>query len=185
MPALGAGATRRGVLAVLAGAAGFELREAAANGRRRRKSTQRVQAAAKPITTEEHLELTITYDCGSVVLVEPATIAIRTVVFVDRAGNPVRETTDIKLAGVITNPDTGQTVDDRAHITLGFDYVTGERTQTGNFVNLTVPGEGTVLQGVGRFTVDAGGEVLFSAGKHEATEFGNDLEPAICAALVG
>jgi len=142
-------------------------------------------AAAPPIIQDVDFEIDFLYDCGSVVLSEHATVHVRVEIFVDAAGNPVRELDHFNFVGVITNPATGQTFRDVSHVTLQFDEDTGELTNVGNLINLMLPGEGTVLRGVGRRTIDANGNVLFEAGVHEAVGLGTDLADAICAALVG
>lgn len=126
---------------------------------------------------------------------EPFTSTFRTSVFLDAAGNPVRAVTHEQFVGTITNPETGQTFRDRSTPIYTFDYATGENTVDGKFGNITEPGAGTILRGVGRVTFDASGHVIFAAGEPDltATFFGNaannggDAEtafaPIACVAL--
>jgi hypothetical protein len=138
--------------------------------------------AAQPIVSDEHFDVEFLYDCGSFVLIERATVVRRTTVFVDAAGNPVRALSHEDFVGVFINPDTGETFRDIAHTSAVFDNATGEFTITGSFTNLTVPGEGTVLRGVGRITFDASGQVVFEAREQEATKaFAHSFEAFIAA----
>jgi hypothetical protein len=119
---------------------------------------------------------------SGVTLVETFTEDVRVITFFDEAGNPVRVQVHIDYEGVVTNPDTGQTIEDPAHATRFIDLVAGTRGPVGLYYSTTVPGVGVVFHDVGRLVRDlTTGEVLFEAGPHDVLESGDVA--LFCAAL--
>jgi hypothetical protein len=89
---------------------------------------------------------------------------VRMTTFYDAQGNPVRLVIKVDDSGTVTNPVTGQTVENPAHETFFIDLVTGTETQVGLDFKATVPGVGVVFHDAGTITFDAEGNVIFEAG---------------------
>ena len=80
---------------------------------------------------------------------------------------------------MLSNPLTGKSLPDSGRFTLRIDLVTGTRTTDGRLRVDTAPGEGVVLQVVGRVVFYPDG-TIFEAGPHD------DLDGnlgALCAYL--
>jgi hypothetical protein len=142
--------------------------------------------AAKPVVETEHFEGL--FDLGTcpsgVSLVEPFTFDLRLTTFVDEAGAPVRIQGHARFTGVVTNPVTGQSVEDLGRVTVTIDVATGSTTVTGLGYTSTIPGVGVVIHDVGRLVTQADGTVTFEAGPHDVFDsHGNDPIEAFCAIL--
>lgn len=122
---------------------------------------------------------------NGVTLVETFTEEVRVTTFFDKEGNPVRAQTTINFVGVVTNPVTGQSVEDASHQTIIEDLEEGTVTQVGLVFSATVPGVGVVFHDVGRVVFDADGNVIFEAGPHDVlnTEGAHAVRANFCAAL--
>jgi hypothetical protein len=107
-------------------------------------------------------------------------------VFFDDAGEVIKVLVRHRLRDVFTNSVTGKTVVNRGVFQETFTPIEGTddftATVTGFRFMGTFPGEGLVLQDVGRFEESPDGEILFVAGQHDLLP--ETAEPAvICAAL--
>jgi hypothetical protein len=108
-------------------------------------------------------------------------------VFFDEAGEVVKVLTQTRATDIFTNSVTGKTLtnrgvfqeiftriddtDDFTHVLVGFRFMG------------TSPGEGLILQDVGRIVYSPNEEeILFLAGQHKVSE-GVDFEAVLCAAL--
>jgi hypothetical protein len=119
---------------------------------------------------------------NGVTLVETYTEDVRVITFFDEAGIPVRVQVHIDYQGVVTNPDTGQTVEDPAHATRFIDLIEGTRGPVGLYYSTTVPGVGVVFHDVGRLVRDLeDGSIIFEAGPHDVLH--GDEVALFCAAL--
>ena len=120
-----------------------------------------------------------------VTLVETFTEEVRVTTFFDNEGNPVRAQTTINFVGVITNPETGESVEDASHHTVIEDLEEGTVTQVGLVFSATVPGVGVVFHDVGRVVFDAEGNVDFEAGPHDVlnTAGAHPVRANFCKAL--
>jgi hypothetical protein len=115
-------------------------------------------------------------DCGAFLVLDHFTGVVRFQLLFDKDGAPVRFFLDFSGTDTFTNSVTGKGFTEKFHYRQIVDIDTS--TNVGVAVNLTIPGEGAVLQDVGRIIFDlATGEVLFEAGKFEY-----DIS-ALCAAL--
>lgn len=121
---------------------------------------------------------------NGVTLEETFTEVVRVTTFFDRAGNPVRIQIHVDFAGVVTNPATGQSVEDPGRLTTFIDPATGETTTVGLIFSTTVPGVGVVFHDVGKVVFDADGNVTFQGGPHDVLDLGGgDPTALFCAAL--
>ncbi len=110
---------------------------------------------------------------------------VRVTTFFDKEGTPVRAHIKVNFVGVVTNPETGESVENPSHQTIIVDLVEGTETQVGLIFSATVPGEGVVFHDVGRVVFDAAGNVIFEAGPHDvlAAVGEHPVRAAFCAAL--
>jgi hypothetical protein len=92
--------------------------------------------------------------------------------YFDADGELVRFVVHVSQYSTDVNSVTGLTLHERNHHTSTFDFATGEITLDGAIVHATLPGEGVVIQDVGRlrFSVSADGtlDFTFVAGHHDA-----------------
>jgi hypothetical protein len=107
-------------------------------------------------------------------------------VFFDDTGEVSKILVRHRLRDVFTNSVTGKTVVNRGVFQETFTRIDSTddftATVTGFRFMATFPGEGLVLQDVGRFEESPDGEILFLAGQHDLLP--EAAEPAvICAAL--
>ncbi len=122
---------------------------------------------------------------NGVTLVETFTEDVRITTFFDKEGTPVRVQIKVNFVGVVTNPETGESVRDAAHHTIFLDLIDGTETVVGLTFSATVPGVGVVFHDVGRVVFDAAGNVIFEAGPHDVlnTEGAHAVRANFCAAL--
>jgi hypothetical protein len=106
-------------------------------------------------------------DCGTFLLTEDIVEDVTVTTFFDSAGNPIRVQAHLRTSGLITNSATGATFVDRAGLNVHVDLRSGEVAQIGKGYNITVPGRGGVVRGVGRLVFNADGEVVFEAGQQD------------------
>ena len=145
-------------------------------------------AAAPPLIEEFHNEVSSPFQgpCpNGVTLLFAFTEDVRVVTFFDQAGNPVRLLVTFNHVGVVTNPATGQSVEDLGHGTAIVDLVKGTESDVGMLFTSTVPGVGVVFHDVGRVVTDAEGNVIFEAGPHDIFDYvgPHPVRAAFCAAL--
>ena len=145
-------------------------------------------SAAPPLVETFHDEGSFTFagPCpNGVTLVGTFTEDARVTTFFDQAGTPVRAQITDNYVGVVTNPVTGESVENPSHQTIIVDLVEGTETYVGLLYSATVPGEGVVFHDVGRVVFDAAGNVIFEAGPHDvlATTGEHQVRAAFCAAL--
>lgn len=110
---------------------------------------------------------------------------VRVTTFFDTDGTAVRAQIHVNYDGLVTNPATGASVEDRGHHMIREDLVAGTVTQTGLVYSSTVPGVGVVFHDVGRVVFDAEGNVIFEAGPHDVlnTEGPHPVRARFCEAL--
>ena len=103
--------------------------------------------------------------------------------YFDADGQLVRFVVHVSQYSIDVNSVTGVTLHERNHHTSTYDAATGQITLDGAIVHATLPGQGVVIQDVGRlrFTVSADGTLDFSfvAGHHDALIDGR----GVCEAL--
>ena len=122
---------------------------------------------------------------NGVTLVGTFTEDVRVTTFFDEAGTPVRAHITVNVVGVVTNPETGESVENPSHQTIIVDLVEGTEAQVGLIFKATVPGEGVVFHDVGRVVFDAADNVTFEAGPHDVLNTAGDhaVRANFCAAL--
>jgi len=145
-------------------------------------------SAAPPVVETFHDEGSFSFagPCpNGVTLVGTFTEDVRVTTFFDRAGNPVRLQIKVNASGEVTNPETGQSVENPAHTTVFVDLVEGTVAQVGLVFKATVPGVGVVFHDVGRVVFDAAGNLIFEAGPHDVLNTPGDhaVRANFCAAL--
>jgi hypothetical protein len=119
---------------------------------------------------------------SGVTLIETYTEDLRVITFFDEAGDPVSVQVHGNFEGVVTNPETGQSVRDPGHITRFIDLIEGTRGPVGLVYSTTVPGVGVVFHDVGRLVRDLeDGSIIFEAGPHDVLH--GDYVALFCAAL--
>ena len=124
--------------------------------------------------------------CDGVDIILDTTGIFDGTVFFDQSGEVVRFIRRGRITETLTNSVTGKTVVNRGVFQETFTPIEGTddftATVTGFRFMGTFPGEGLVLQDVGRFEESPDGEILFVAGQHDLLP--EAAEPAvICAAL--
>ena len=145
-------------------------------------------SAAPPVVETFHNEDSFAFagPCpNGVTLVGTFTEDVRVTTYFDKAGTPVRSQIKVNVAGVVTNPETGESVENPAHTTIFVDLVEGTEAQVGLVFKATVPGVGVVFHDVGRVVFDAAGNLIFEAGPHDVLNTAGDhpVRAAFCAAL--
>jgi hypothetical protein len=119
---------------------------------------------------------------SGVTLVETYTEDDRIITFFDQAGDPTSVQFHFNYEGVVTNPETGQSVRDPAHGTRYIDFVAGTRGPVGLYFSITVPGVGVVFHDVGRLVRNLEDDsIIFEAGPHDMLH--GDYVGLFCAAL--
>jgi hypothetical protein len=107
--------------------------------------------------------------------------------FLDDNGLVVKSINHFNITVTITNPANGKTLSTHQSTVVEFigqdlfgpNEVVYSVTEIGDIFNFTVPGLGTILQGVGRFTrAGRGGDIVFEAGPHDLLDGTAD---AFCA----
>lgn len=102
--------------------------------------------------------------------------------YYDTNGNPVRWVLHFDHHSNDVNSVTGLTIHEHGQYTVTIDLITGTATITGNQEVANRPGEGVVVQDVGRQVFDADGNLVFFAGgrMHSETLGGDQV---LCDAL--
>lgn len=144
-------------------------------------------AAAPPVVETFHDEGSSPFagPCpNGVTLDNTFTEDVRVTTFFDNEGNPVRLQITVNYVGVVSNPETGESVENPGHTTIIIDLVEGTEAQVGLVFKATVPGEGVVFHDVGRVFFDAAGNVTV-AGPHDvfAAVGPHPVRALFCAAL--
>ena len=144
-------------------------------------------SAAPPVVETFHDEGSFAFagPCpNGVTLLGAFTEDVRVTTFFDEAGTPVRAQIKVDFVGVVTNPATGESVENPSHQTIIVDLVEGTEAQVGLIFSVTVPGEGVVFHDVGRVVFDAAGNVII-AGPHDllTADGEHPVRAAFCAAL--
>ena len=119
---------------------------------------------------------------SGVTLVETYTEDDRIITFFDEVGNAVSVQVHFNFEGVVTNPETGQSLRDPAHGVRFFDFIEGTRGPVGLYFSTMVPGVGVVFHDVGRLVRDLeDGSIIFEAGPHDMLH--GDYVALWCAAF--
>ena len=126
---------------------------------------------------------TQTFDCGTFQDVFTFTTTVHVLTFSDQNGTPVKQVFHVHRVSTDTNSVTGRTLNSSADRIVTFDLVTGTETIDGQNDNTTYPGQGVVVQDVGKVILNADGTVIFEGGQHP-NQVGDSFTGAdYCSAL--
>jgi hypothetical protein len=141
--------------------------------------------ADKPVVEPFQLEIADQIDCGDFIVVQNAVVDATFTTFFDNHGNPVRLQVHVHYDGTLTNPESGASLLDRNTYMRIYDYEDDTHTFVGVIYKITIPGQGIVVQDMGRIVWTAfpgtpGATVIWQAGPHIWPDSAEEL---ICAAL--
>jgi hypothetical protein len=125
-------------------------------------------------------------DCGDFYAVERGALDVKFTTFVDGHDNPVRLQAHVSFDGTMSNSKSGMSVRNRWVYKRIYDFEDETHTVVGVLYAITIPGQGIVVQDMGRIVFDAipwmdpVWSVLWQAGPHEWIEGGDAV---ICTAL--
>jgi hypothetical protein len=122
------------------------------------------------------------YDCGAFPVTYSGHDEWRYTNWYDAAGNPITQVGQIKSWETDVNSWTGKSIDVTTNLQVRMDFVAGTTTLSGTRNLSTVPGQGVVIQHVGRVVIGPDGQPISLSGKYpefEAAYIGQDF----CAAL--
>ncbi len=95
-------------------------------------------------------------------------IVTRTVsTFYDQDGSRVRQVTHVHFTGTLTNATTGKVIPDEGNQIVTVDFTDGTTTTAGRVRVVTYPGQGAILEQVGRVVRDSQGKTIFVAGQQD------------------
>ncbi|HKY26948.1 MAG TPA: hypothetical protein VJM12_03295 [Pyrinomonadaceae bacterium] len=120
-------------------------------------------------------------NCGSFHIIADGEGTIRETIYFNDGGDPSRVNVQARYRGTLTNSVTGAAVaDEPSVIQIFVDFERMRETHVGQFFNINVPGKGTVALEVGRYVVDASGNISFIHGQFDVSDSGLGV---LCAAL--
>jgi hypothetical protein len=140
-------------------------------------------AAPPETTTTEILEVNAPVsNCGSFTIIANYTGILKTTVYFNAQGDPIRLLFQGRASGSLTNSVTGYSVKDAPSIRNGFvDLVKGTETDVGVDFHITAIGEGVVVLQAGRIVFEGAPPPTFVAGPHLGPPA--ESEAILCAAL--
>jgi hypothetical protein len=109
---------------------------------------------------------TLTFDCGSFQDIFTFTSTVHVLTFYDQSGTAVKQVFHVHRVSTDTNSVTGRTLKSSADRIVTIDLISGTTTITGQNDNTSSPGEGVVVQDVGRIVLNPDGTVIFAGGQH-------------------
>jgi hypothetical protein len=122
------------------------------------------------------------YDCGSFTATFSGHDDGRVTTWFDAAGDPIKQIGHIQSWETDVNASTGKSINVTTDLTVHMDFVAGTVTITGKRNLSTVPGQGVVVQHVGRAVVGPDGQPVSLSGKYP--DFENAyMNQDFCAAL--
>jgi hypothetical protein len=123
------------------------------------------------------------FDCGTFQDIFTFTTTVHVLTFYDSAGTPVKQVFHVHRVSTDTNSVTGKTLNSSADRIVTFDLITGTVSIDGQNDNTTYPGQGVVVQDVGKVILNADGTVIFEGGQHP-NQVGDSFTGAdYCSAL--
>jgi hypothetical protein len=137
-------------------------------------------SAAEPVRAEDTFQFSGTIDCGTFNDNFTDFFTITEVTFSDTAGNVSRVVDHVDHTSNDVNSVTGLALHEHDRFMTILDPATGTFTVDGAVIRMNRPGQGIVIQDVGRLVFDADFHMIFVAGHHEALEQGDQ---AFCNAL--
>jgi hypothetical protein len=122
----------------------------------------------------------VIWNCDGFDLMQDGTATIRTIAWLDEAGNRVRRIVHFMYTGTFTNSVTGEVVTDSPDPQIGVeDYVNGGLTIHGLSFRITVRGEGTAIVDAGTIIYNPD-DTVTAYGPHPFLD--DDLSP-LCELL--
>jgi hypothetical protein len=122
------------------------------------------------------------YDCGSFTTTYSGHDDGRVRTWFDAAGDPIMQVGRIQAWETDVNASTGTSIYVTTDLTVHMDFAAGTVTITGKRNLATVPGQGVVVQHVGRVVIGGDGQPVSLSGKYAEFESAYMSED-YCAAL--
>jgi hypothetical protein len=126
---------------------------------------------------DSHVSASLSAACGFPVTVTDQG-TVRDTLFVDKSGTATEETLHFQSFR-ITFSGNGSSFTSESPDSVDFNLVNGDTTTHGLQLRIAVPGQGLIGIQAGTFVVDAGGNLIFSAGP----VIPDPLSASVCAAL--
>jgi hypothetical protein len=144
-------------------------------------------SATAPTFSDEHVHVVANpyIVCSGFVAVGDFDVTRNIATFYDSDGNAVSRTAHISVEGTLTNSLTGVSLRLTRHGTFTQDLIDGSTFTLGQRTLVTAPGEGIVLQDMGRI-VREGGAIVFEAGPSDFLDYQSGDATGVedlCAAL--
>jgi hypothetical protein len=137
-------------------------------------------SAAAPVRTEDSFQFSDTIDCGTFNDNFTDFFVITEFTFFDNSGAVSSVVDHIDHVSDDVNSVTGLALHEHDDFMTIFDPTAGTVTLDGALVRMNRPGQGIVIQDVGRLVFDADFHMIFVAGHHQALQEG---DRAFCDAL--
>jgi hypothetical protein len=122
------------------------------------------------------------FDCGTFTATLTGHDNGRITTWFDSEDNPIKQIGRIQSVETDVNPLTGKSIEVTTNLTVHVDFAAGTTTLTGVRNLSTQPGQGVVVQHVGRVITNSDGVQTFLSGKFPEFEEGY-MDQDFCAAL--
>jgi len=122
------------------------------------------------------------FDCGTFVATLSGHDEGRVTTWFNASGDPIKQIGQIKAIETEVNPITGKSIEVATNLMVHVDFVAGTTTLTGVRNLSTAPGEGVVVQHVGRVVIGPDDEPISLSGKFPEFEEAY-MDDDFCAAL--
>jgi hypothetical protein len=122
------------------------------------------------------------FECGTFTATLSGHDKGRVMTWFDASGDPIQQIGRIQATETDVNSSTGKSIEIATSLTVHIDFVAGTVTLTGVRNLSTQPGEGVVVQHVGRVVIGPDGEPISLSGKYPEFESAY-MDQDFCAAL--
>jgi hypothetical protein len=134
-----------------------------------------------------HLVTNPYINCGTFVVIGDFDVTRRITTFADSDGNAISRVAHIDVRGTLTNSVTGKSLLFLREGTFTQDLTDGSTVTAGQRTRVIAPGEGIVLQDMGRIVREAN-VIVFEAGSTDFLDYQSGNTSGVqdlCAALAG